>query len=227
MTASFSPALFRRKVVLAAAAVVLALGVLPMIATPAMACSCAEALTDQEYADQADAAFVGRVDEVVPAGWDLGSSVERTIATFVVDEVYKGDVHTYTDVVTARDGASCGIDPVAGQTMVVFANYGGDGIVKAEPDELRASLCQGTRPVGATPIAIETIGYAPMAGVSENDQASGFPLLGWLSFAAVAGLGAMPIVLWMRQRTRLDGPEPRPRPSAGNGDQGPAPNPFA
>ena len=225
MTASSSHAPLRRKLFFAAATGALALGVLPVIASPAMACSCAEALSDQEYADQADLVFVGRVDEVVPEGWDFGSSADRTIATFVVDEVYKGDVHTYTDVVTARDGASCGIDPVAGQTLLVFATYGGDGIVKAEPEELRASLCQGTRPVDATPITIETVGYAPMAGVTETDSGSGFPLVGWLSFVAVAGLGAIPVALWVRQRGRLDGPEPKPRPSRG-GDQGTAANPF-
>jgi len=194
----------------AAAIALLGLGLVPLLATPAMACSCVAALNDQAYAESADAVFVGRVDEVHPTGWTSGSSTDRMVATIVVDEVYKGDVHTYTDVVTARSGASCGIDPVVGETLLVFAQYGGDGIVAAAPDELRASLCAGTRVADGGQLTLLD-GYAPLAGTSDP-ASSGFPLLGWLSFVAVAGLGAMPVALWLRLRGRLDQPEPSPRP---------------
>jgi hypothetical protein len=182
---------------------VLGLGLVPLTASPAAACSCAAQLSDREYAAEADAVFVGRVDDVDPTGWTSGSSTDRTVATFVVDEVYKGEIHTYTDVVTARSGASCGIDPVAGQTLLVFADYGGDGIVAAEADELRASMCAGTRVVGAAPV-LPLAGHAPIAGQSAPVD-SGFPTLGWLGFGAVAGLGLLPIALWLRMSGRFDG----------------------
>lgn len=191
----------RRALMVAAATVALGFALVPLTAAPAFACSCAAELTDQEYADHADGVFVGRVDQVKETAGSFWSSADRTIATIVVDEVYKGDVHTYTDVVTARSGASCGIEPVAGQTLLVFAEYGGDGIVAAAPDELRASLCAGTRALEAAPLTL-VAGYAPMAGTSAPAD-SGFPLIGWLSFVAVIGLGAMPVALWLRLRQTL------------------------
>jgi hypothetical protein len=191
MTTKHPSLALRRILLLGGLAAGLGLGLVPLAATPALACSCVAELTEQEYADQADAVFVGRVDDVRSGG--------ATVARMVVDEVFKGDVHTYTDVVTAGSSASCGIDPVVGQSLLVFAEYGGDTSVDAASDQLRASLCHGTRVVEATPIAL-TAGHAPMAGTSEVDD-SGFPLLGWLSFVAVAGLGAMPILLWLRFRS--------------------------
>jgi hypothetical protein len=102
-------------------------------------------------------------------------------------------------VLTASSSASCGVEFVRGQTVLVFARYGGTVTVEATADQLTASLCDGTRSVEAEPVALASSGYAPVAAFGEpDDDDAGFPLLGWLSYVAVAGLGAMPIVLWIR-----------------------------
>ena len=46
---------------------------------------------------------------------------------------------------------------------------------------------------------------APAQAVAplETTADSGFPLLGWLSFVAVAGLGGMAVALWMRLFSQL------------------------
>jgi len=197
MTTPARPTRSRPRLLAAVATVALGLGLVPLTATPAFACSCVGG-TDAEHARRADAVFVGRVDETL-----TGS----TSATFVVDEVFKGDVHTYTDLVTASGGpAACGLEFVRGQTMVVFARYGdaNDTLADTEPGQLVADLCNGTRTlgvVGSAPIKIAAPGYAPVAGTSAPAE-PGFPLLGWLSFVAVAGLGAVPMGLWARLRKR-------------------------
>ena len=150
------------------------------------------------------------MDEVDPAGWTSGSSTDRAIATFVVDEVFKGEVHASTDVVTARSGASCGIDPVAGQTLLVFADDGTDGIVDADPDELRASMCAGTRVLDSPPV-MHVAGHAPLTGSSAPID-SGFPVLGWVTVIAVVGLGLVPIARWVRMRPRSATPSATSRP---------------
>ena len=146
--------------------------------------------SDEEHAGRSDVVFVGRVD-AAPAGgrW----------ATIVVDEVYKGDVHTYTDIVNVFPG--CGVAFVRGQTLLVFAEYRPEGPAKDAPDRLTASACNGTRPVESAPIVLVASGHPPVAGTSAPAD-PGFPLLGWLSFVAVAGLGAVPVGLWARLRKR-------------------------
>lgn len=68
-------------------------------------------------------------------------------------------------------------------------------------------------------------GYSPLGAAT--GESTEFPLLGWLSFVAVAGLGLMPIALWMRLRSRLDQPEPSPQVDPAAGDRRTAPHPFA
>jgi hypothetical protein len=45
-----------------------------------------------------------------------------------------------------------------------------------------------------------------VASVRDDFGVSGFPLVGWLSFVAVAGLGLIPMLLWFRLRQRLHTP---------------------
>ncbi|MDQ3449596.1 MAG: hypothetical protein M3455_01530, partial [Actinomycetota bacterium] len=80
MTTPARPTRSRPRLLAAVATVALGLGLVPLTATPAFACSCVGG-TDAEHARRADAVFVGRVDETL-----TGS----TSATFVVDEVFKG-----------------------------------------------------------------------------------------------------------------------------------------
>lgn len=186
-----------RPFVLSAIVTVLGLSLVPLTANPAMACSCADA-TDKQQARRADAVFVGRVDEAPIGG---------TSATFVVDEVYKGDVPTYVYVVTAT--GDCGLAFVRGQTMAVFARYGdgGDTVIETEAGQLVASLCDG-RALDAAPLKL-TGGHAPVAMDSDSDG-DGFPVLGWLSLLAVTALGLLPVALWMRFRSQMYEPDPGP-----------------
>ena len=177
----------------------LAFGLVPVFASPALACSCAAELTDAEYSADADVVFVGRVDEIHTTE-PMRSTADPATWTFVVDEVFKGEVQAYTEVVSARSGASCGLELKRGRTALVFASYGtGGGLVDVGEDELGASLCGGSRLVARGSPSGLAPGYAPVA-MSEptGDDGSGFPLLGWLSLAAVAGLGAMAVAVWLR-----------------------------
>jgi hypothetical protein len=178
----------RRPTVLAAAALAVGFALVPMTAGPAFACSCMAA-TDQEYASESDAVFVGRVDEA------YGSAA----ATFLVDEVYKGDVHVYARVVDGTPGSGCGSAYVRGQTMLVFAQYRDDEVLDPTGDGFVAPACNGTRSVAGMPITL-TAGHAPLSMSDGADDSDGFPLIGWLSYVAVAGLGLMPVALWLRFR---------------------------
>jgi hypothetical protein len=69
--------------------------------------------------------------EKIPGTRDL-------IATFSVDESWKGDIASMIEVRTAMDGASCGYDFRIGTSYLVYAFQ--------QPDALRTSLCGGNRP---------------------------------------------------------------------------------
>jgi hypothetical protein len=49
------------------------------------------------------------------------------------------------------------------------------------------------------PTAALALAGVPVAVTAD----AGFPLLGWLSFVAVAGLGGMAVALWMRMFSQL------------------------
>jgi hypothetical protein len=68
---------------------------------------------------------------------------------------------------------------------------------------------------------------ASPAAAATTEESAGFPLLGWLSFLAVAALGLMPIALWMRFRSGVGGSQTGPRVHHVVRDQGDAPHPFA
>jgi hypothetical protein len=188
----------RRVRVVSAALATLVLGaaLVPVLAGPAQACSCV-GMTDAQAYEQADAVFAGRVESVTePAGlFGVVSSGDPVTATLVVDTVYKGSVYERMPVTTAYSSASCGADFVQGVEYAVFGTYGSSGSHAAD-DVLRAALCDGTRAIDQTPLVLAASGTAPMAGGMV--EPSGFPLLGWLSFGAVALLGLLPIALWVR-----------------------------
>ena len=84
------------------------------------------------------------------------------------------------------------------------------------------------RPVGVIIVAFGMIALtASPAAAATTAESAGFPLIGWLSFIAVAGLGLMPILLWMRFRSGLEASEPGARAHHAVRDQGDAPHPFA
>ncbi len=111
----------------------------------AAACSCVS-FTDQEAFESADAVFTGTlVDIITPAG-DTYSSTDPERFVFDVDEVFKGNVFARQSVVTARDGASCGLEISGSGPFMVFARNESDGITNGAADgELYSTLCSGTR----------------------------------------------------------------------------------
>ena len=81
------------------------------MASPAAACSCAAADTATYFAD-ADAVFTGSLvsRDVDHPEWPVTSSADPALHVFAVDGVFKGDVHELQGVVSAADGASCGLE---------------------------------------------------------------------------------------------------------------------
>ena len=79
-------------------------------AGPVAACSCAP-YTDDEALAESDVAFVGTLQEIrVPDNVVTWSSDDPVRFLFAVTAVYKGEAFEQQSVVTARDGASCGLE---------------------------------------------------------------------------------------------------------------------
>ncbi|WP_430779614.1 hypothetical protein [Actinoplanes sp. G11-F43] len=101
--------LLRRVVVL----LLLVLAPLPVVASPAWACSCAGGF---DRLERAELAFVGVVEEV-DGDW-IGPDTE---VEFAVESVLKGDPGKRVTLVTAKDSASCGYEFVEGGRYQVYS----------------------------------------------------------------------------------------------------------
>ena len=113
------------------------------------ACSCLPR-TDDEAFDIADVVFVGTLEEIrVPDDLGFWSSHDSVRLLFVVSDVYKGEAFEQQSVVTARDGASCGLGIDVGQTTLVFASTAEPGLAAGE---VSSHACAGTRSLGLAPI---------------------------------------------------------------------------
>jgi hypothetical protein len=172
------------------AATLMAALVLGLFATSerAAACSCG-LLTDEEALDYADAVFIGTLAEIITPGGMSYSSADPERFVFEVDEVFTGEVFARQSVVTARDGASCGLEISGPGPFLVFAVTNDDVTGGAVEGELYSSLCSGTRELGSGPVPA---GWAdaspPIAGASPvGSSGSGFPTL-WI--VAIGGLAA-------------------------------------
>jgi hypothetical protein len=120
---------------------------------------------------------------------------------FDVVRVYKGDVRAQQAVVTAREGASCGLEIAGNGPFLVFALSRGDGL-------LTANLCGGTRLLADSVVPSEfgpglapTPGSSPM-GPAPTSGAAVFPPL--LAGGAVAAVAA--VLLALRRRRDEFGP---------------------
>lgn len=137
-------------------------------AGPASACSCA--MTDpQGMLEFGPIAFVGTV---VDAGASDGMT-DRTMV-FEVETVLAGEVGAEVEVVTAGNGAACGIEAGAGNRLAVFANDG--------PGYLTASLCSVTDADAA--IAALGPGTPPSAGSPTTEAPFDWQAV-WLGGGAV------------------------------------------
>ena len=180
-----------RRVMVGLATVAVAFGVVTIAAAPAAACTCA-GLDDAGHTAHSDVVFVGRVAET-----QIGSAS----ATFEVNEVFKGEVRK--DARVTNRVSDCSSPFVADEVLLVFADYANDRAQEPN-DRLSAPACSGTRPVTLGAVTLSG-GHLPLAA-DGSPQDGGFPLLGWLSFLAVAGLGAMAGGLWFKLRSKLDQP---------------------
>lgn len=185
--------------------------VLALFATPGRvaACSCAP-LTDAEARGFADAVFVGTLAEVITPPGPSYSSADPERFVFEVDGVYLGDVFARQSVVTARDGASCGLEISGPGPFLVFARTPDTSTGEALEGELTSSLCSGTRTLadGGAPVEFgepspPTPGASPV-----GSESSGFPIV--LVSATVAALVvvAAGAVLIIRSRPARGRPAP-------------------
>ena len=103
----------------------------------AVACSCL-AESDAKYRRAADVVFAGTVVAISdPNPGPVRSSADPITFTFAVERAAKGAVGARLDVVSARDGASCGCDFAEGRRYLVYATLDGGA--------LRANICGGSR----------------------------------------------------------------------------------
>jgi hypothetical protein len=154
------------------------------------ACSCVS-FTDEEALENADAAFTGvLVDIITPAG-DTYSSTDPERFVFEVEEVFKGSVFARQSVVTARDGASCGLEIAGPGPFIVFARTEPDGITSGAADsELYSSLCSGTRALasGALPASFGDASTPAPGASAIGEGGTQRPIV---QIAAIAGVLAL------------------------------------
>ena len=153
------------------------------------ACSCAT-FTEGEALDASDAAFTGTLVEVVTPTGDTYGSADPERFVFDVDEVYKGDVFARQTIVTARDGASCGLEISGPGPFLVFARETDSVVSGAVDGELYSSLCSGTRPLASDAIpASFGSSSAPRAGASPIGDNGTEPST--VQIVVIAGAGAV------------------------------------
>jgi hypothetical protein len=193
----------------AVAAVFLA-AVVALIAPQACAaCTCLP-MTFAESVEASEVVFVGTVT-ARQSGVEtpFGPGID---ASFTVDEVYRGDVPAAAVVRTADNSAACGVEFVVGESYLVLAHNG--------PEGLESDLCMGSSLAGDVAAGdLESLGDpdgpsgtaqggAPGAGGGSDPGASrgagpGGPAF-WWGFGSLAMLGVvMGAVIWWPRRERL------------------------
>jgi hypothetical protein len=131
------------------------------------ACSCV-GFTDAAAFDQADVVFTGRlVERSVPDG-EIVSTTDPALHVFAVDTVLKGEAFAMQSVVSARDGASCGLELPFGADAVIFARTASLDYDLTD-GELEANLCGGSR-VGPAPDGLG-VASAPIPGPTVAEAA--------------------------------------------------------
>ncbi len=176
-----------------------ALGVAGVDVAPAAACSCV-GVSDGEAFERADAVFVGEWVETLPGGaLPAMSSNDPQRLVFEVSGVYKGEVYARQSVVTAVDGASCGLELAGPGPFLVFGRAAASGTEPAiEDGELAAGLCDGSRAVADRPVpaafgapAAPVEGSSPIGGSDGVDAIVAMAVGGALAGAVVLGVRAL------------------------------------
>lgn len=175
------------------------------------ACSCGP-LTDQQALEFADAVFVGSLAEIItpPGGNYSSDDPERFV--FEVDAVYRGQVFARQSVVTARDGASCGLEISGTGPFLVFARAPDTSTDDAVDGELTSSLCSGTRavepagpPVGFGDASPPLPGASPVGSTSAGTPTT--PIVAIVGAVVVAGFAVL-LVIRSRATARRLAPPP-------------------
>lgn len=180
-----------------------ALGVMAPGATgTAHACSCAQLELDDALA-MSDAAFVGTLVEVRRPEVML-SSMDESRFVFEVETVYKGEVRERQSIVTASDGASCGLELATGTRAIVFGTIDVYGITP-DAGEYGASLCNGTAAFAGVPPSFGT-GTAPLPGSStigaDDGWASRIVRAAWYVAVVALGVGLAVVIARRVRRSR-------------------------
>lgn len=168
------------------------------------ACSCAT-FTEDEALVASDAVFTGTLVEVITPPGDTYGSADPERFVFDVVEVYKGEVFARQSIVTARDGASCGLEISGPGPFLVFARETDSVVSGAVDGELYSSLCSGTRPLVSEAIPGSFgLGSAPRAGASpmgDNGTESSVVQIVLIA-GAVAVIGAGCVLAIHRRKKR-------------------------
>ena len=185
---------------------------LVVAAPPAAACSCVS-LDDQEALAFSQVAFVGDLLEVrTPPSGEVWSSSDPERFVFAVDRVYKGEAKATQSVVTAREGASCGLELTGRGPFLVFATTDPQLHLDGDGGEVYSSLCSGSRELLTAPVPSSFgDGRAPLAGSSpigrpDDDPLIGRPDVDGLPIAAIvvaSGLLALVLLTFATRRHRL------------------------
>lgn len=179
----------------------LSLGLISLLATlvalepfsVAQACSCA-AINNSQLLDRASVVFTGvattRADP--NAGAQVKSSLDPITWSFQVDSVAKGQATNPEQIVTARDGASCGMGFALGTRYLVYA--------RQVSDHLETDLCSGTREAGG--VSFTPIPAGAVDSGSRDQRSEGRPSLAPVLLDAVMVLvGAFALAQWRGRRS--------------------------
>ncbi|CAB4561164.1 unannotated protein [freshwater metagenome] len=137
----------------------------PQQVSTAHACSCMNPLEMlDEMMASSDAVFVGTVVEIRRPEIAMSSMAESRFV-FEVEQVFQGSVRELQSIVTASDGASCGIELSRGATALVFAREKGFDVTP-DAGEFESSLCGVVAEPSAAALAPLGEGRAPTPGAS-------------------------------------------------------------
>lgn len=146
----------------------------------AWACSCAESGAVQENKSRSDAVFEGTAVSVKSSSFSLFGSPAKTVkAGFQVNEIWKGHVAPFIEVLTAGSGETCGYEFQEGERYLVYA--------AATGNSLEVSLCSGTILTSEANEQMTLLGSGSLPPQSDvaNKQTGEYPRSLYLSIGAV------------------------------------------
>ena len=155
-----------------------------VLAADASACSCAPVDLERDL-PRADGAFIGTLlERREPPRGAPSSSDDSVTLLFRVEQAYKGDIDGRIEVVTARDGASCGLGLAVGERVGL--------LLDRERGAWRSGLCSQVDPAD----------FLELTDVEDNT----FPSVNWGGIVVgvlVLGVAAILLVRRTRRYRRL------------------------